>query len=84
MVRKYSESIILGLVLAGSFLLMWTLNGNNFIQPDNLQSMAFQLRTKSSLAMMITMLTSGINLSIISSANLTGIVIAMILTSGSA
>jgi simple sugar transport system permease protein len=44
--------------------------------------MAFQLPELGilSLAMMVTMLTGGINLSIISSANLSGIIIAMILT----
>ena len=66
------------------FLLMWALNGNQFIQFDNFQSMAFQLPELGilSLAMMITMLTAGINLSIIASANLTGIITALILTRG--
>jgi simple sugar transport system permease protein len=84
MSRKYSETIVLALVLLGSVLFMWALNGRNFVQLDNFQSMAFQLPELGilSLAMMITMLTAGINLSIISTANLTGIVIAMILTSG--
>jgi simple sugar transport system permease protein len=70
--------------MLGSILFMWGLNGMIFLQPDNFQSMAFQLPELGvlSLAMMITMLTAGINLSIISTANLTGIVIAMILTSG--
>jgi simple sugar transport system permease protein len=84
MSRKYSETIVLALVLLGSILFMWALNGMNFVQLYNFQSMAFQLPELGvlSLAMMITMLTAGINLSIISTANLTGIVIAMILTSG--
>jgi simple sugar transport system permease protein len=84
MSRKYSETIVLALVMLGSILFMWGLNGMIFLQPDNFQSMAFQLPELGvlSLAMMITMLTAGINLSIISTANLTGIVIAMILTSG--
>jgi simple sugar transport system permease protein len=84
MLRKYSETIVLGLVLLASFGFMAVMNGRNFIQPANLQSMAFQLPELGilSLAMMIAMLTSGINLSIIASANLTGIVIALVLTSG--
>jgi simple sugar transport system permease protein len=84
MTRKYSETIVLALVLLGSILFMWALNGMNFVQLYNFQSMAFQLPELGvlSLAMMITMLTAGINLSIISTANLSGIVIAMILTSG--
>jgi simple sugar transport system permease protein len=84
MSRKYSETIVLALVMVGSLLFMWALNGTIFLQLDNFQSMAFQLPELGvlSLAMMISMLTAGINLSIISTANLTGIVIAMILTSG--
>lgn len=82
MYRKHTELIILGLVLAAVFFLMGLLNGSYFFQVDNFRSMAFQLPELGilSLAMMITMLTGGINLSIIASANLTGIVVAMILT----
>ncbi len=80
--RKLSQSSILGLVMIGVFFLMWILNGSSFVRPGNLQSMAFQLPELGilSLAMMITMLTAGINLSIIASANLSGIVTALILT----
>lgn len=80
--RKFSETVILGLVMIGVFLLMWTLNGSSFVKIGNFQSMAFQLPELGilSLAMMITMLTAGINLSIIASANLTGIITALILT----
>jgi simple sugar transport system permease protein len=79
---RVSTTIILGLVMIGAFLLMWGLNGNQFLRVGNIQSMAFQLPELGilSLAMMVTMLTAGINLSIIASANLTGIVIALILT----
>jgi simple sugar transport system permease protein len=61
---------------------MWILNGGRFLQIESLQSMGFQLPELGilSLAMMITMLTAGINLSIIASANLSGIVMALILT----
>jgi ribose/xylose/arabinose/galactoside ABC-type transport system permease subunit len=61
---------------------MWALNGSQFVQFENIQSMAFQLPELGilSLAMMITMLTSGINLSIIASANLSAITAALILT----
>ncbi len=80
--RKLSQSSILGLVMVGVFFLMWLLNGSAFVRPANLQSMAFQLPELGilSLAMMVTMLTAGINLSIIASANLSGIVTALILT----
>jgi len=79
---KLSETIILLLVMVAVFLLMWALNGSLFLQPRNFQSMAFQLPELGllALAMMITMLTGGINLAIIASANLSGIVMAMILT----
>jgi simple sugar transport system permease protein len=80
--RKYSDLLILGLAMVAVFLLMWLLNGSQFFHLGNFQSMAFQLPELGilSLAMMITMLTGGINLSIISSANLSGIITAMILT----
>jgi len=68
--------------MVGAFILMWLLNGSQFLQLGNFQSMAFQLPELGilSLAMMITMLTAGINLSIIASANISGIVTALILT----
>jgi simple sugar transport system permease protein len=61
---------------------LWALTGSDFMNLGNLQSMAYQMPELGilSLAMMITMLTAGINLSIIASANLSGIVMAMILT----
>jgi simple sugar transport system permease protein len=81
-IRKYSDTIILSLVLAAVLFLMWLLNGRQFFQLGNFQSMAFQLPELGilSLAMMVTMLSGGINLSIIASANLTGIITALILT----
>lgn len=82
MFRKYSESIILIFVMLGVFLLLGILSGRDFFQSANFQSMAFQLPELGilSLAMMVTMLTAGINLSIIASANISGIIAAMILT----
>lgn len=82
MERKYSDSLVLLLTLAGVIGLMWLLNGSDFMNLGYFQSMAFQLPELGmlSMAMMITMLTAGINLSIIASANLSGIVMALILT----
>jgi simple sugar transport system permease protein len=79
---KYSETLILVLVMMAVFFLMWILNGSQFFQVGNFQSMAFQLPELGvlSLGMMVTMLTGGINLSIIASANLSGIITALILT----
>ncbi len=82
MKRALSENLILFLVLAGIFGLMAGLNGAQFFSIGNIQSMAFQMPELGilSMAMMITMLTAGINLSIIASANLSSIVIALVLT----
>lgn len=82
MSNKVSEFSILLLVLIGVLVLMSLLNGSNFLSLNNFQSMAFQMPELGilSLAMMITMLTSGINLSIIATANLAGIVTATIMT----
>jgi len=79
---KLSQSYILGLVTAAIVLLMWLLNPRQFLTLGNFQSMAFQLPELGllSMAMMVTMLTGGINLSIIATANMTGIVTALILT----
>jgi simple sugar transport system permease protein len=79
--KKHSELFILALVLVLAFLLMWALSPAKFLQLGNFQSMAFQLPELGllSVAMMITMLTGGINLSIIASANLSGIVTAIVL-----
>lgn len=80
--RKYSENLILILALVGIVVLMGVVNGRQFFQVSNFQAMAFQLPELGilSLAMMITMLTAGINLSIIASANLTAIVAALIMS----
>ena len=79
---KFSDTVILGLALVSIILFMGVINGAQFFQIKNIQSMAFQLPELGllSLAMMVTMLTAGINLSIIASANLAGIVTAIILT----
>ena len=79
---KLSQSYILGLIMVAVFILMWIFNPAQFLSFGNLQSMAFQLPELGllSMAMMVTMLTGGINLSIIATANMTGIVTALILT----
>jgi simple sugar transport system permease protein len=83
MLRKYSELSVLLVMLAAVALLMTVLNGSQFMNLGNIQSMAYQLPELGilTLAMMVTMLTSGINLSIIATANLSGIIMAYILTS---
>jgi len=80
--RALSDNLILVLVLLGIIALMAGLNGVQFFSARNFQSMAFQMPELGilAMAMMITMLTAGINLSIIASANLTSIVIALLLS----
>jgi simple sugar transport system permease protein len=79
--RKHSDLAILAAVMVAVFVIMWLLSGSMFFHVGNFQSMANQLPELGllSLAMMVTMLTGGINLSIIASANLSGIVAAIIL-----
>jgi simple sugar transport system permease protein len=80
--RKLSHFSILLVVMVLVILLMWGLTGSNFMNLGNFQSMAYQMPELGilTLAMMIAMLTSGINLSIIATANLSGIVMAIVLT----
>ncbi len=68
------------LALVGGFALAL---GKGFFSGANLQSIAFQLPELGilTLAMMIAMITGGINLSIIAAANLAGIATAWVLTS---
>lgn len=80
--RKSSHFSVLLVALVVVILMMWLLNGSNFMSIGNFRSMSYQLPELGilTLAMMIAMLTAGINLSIIASANLSGIVMAMIIT----
>jgi simple sugar transport system permease protein len=82
MFRKISHFSILLFVIVLVLVLMGVMAGKDFLNLGNFQSMAFQLPELGilTLAMMIAMLTSGINLSIIATANLSGIVMALILT----
>ncbi len=64
------------------FILMYALNGGKYIDKYNLASMAYQLPIIGFLAvgMMFTMLTGGINLAIVSNANLNGLIIWVVLS----
>ena len=63
-------------LLVAVVALMALANPGRFLSPGNLESLAYQLPMLAflSFGMMISMLTGGINLAIVSSANLTGIV----------
>ena len=76
-----NEMKILSLILLLTFALMSVLSPSHFLRLETFQGMAFQLPELGllSLAMMITMLTGGINLSIIATANISAIFSAMIL-----
>jgi simple sugar transport system permease protein len=76
-----NEYALLGIIIVTMVLLMGILNPSRFFRITNLQSMAFQLPELGllSLGMMLVMLTGGINLSIIATANLSGILMALVL-----
>src|SRR6202048_4417962 len=70
---------LLLLALSGVFAIAI---GDRFFSVNTLQSMAFQMPELGilSLAMMLALLSGGLNLSIIATANLTGLTIAFVLT----
>ncbi|MDR3210831.1 MAG: ABC transporter permease [Planctomycetota bacterium] len=69
------------LTMLAVFALMAYINGDKFLSAYNIGSMAYQLPIIGllSVGMMISMLTGGINLSIIANANLNGIIIWQVL-----
>ena len=81
MLRNYSHIFILLGFMIVVVVLMWGFSSGHFMTLENFQSMAYQMPELGllSLAMMIVMLTSGINLSIIATANMSSIVMALIL-----
>lgn len=72
----------LALITLAVFLVMALLSPDKFLSVQNLTSMAFQFPEFAilALAMTITMLTGGIDLSVVGIANMTAIVAALILT----
>lgn len=79
--RIIRENIVLMAVMVVVYLLMLLLNGPQFTSLQNISSMAYQLPILGLLAigMGISMLSGGINLSIIATANFNGIIIAITL-----
>lgn len=69
-------------ILAGALLILSLLSPDSFLTFGTFQGMAFQLPELGllSMAMMVAMLTGGINLSIISTANISAISAALILS----
>ncbi len=76
-----NEFAVLSLIILGVLILMGALNPVRFFRISNLQSMAFQMPELGllSLGMMLIMITGGINLSVIATANIAGIVSALVM-----
>ena len=79
--RKVSANRSLVIILVAIVVLMSVLNPRRFPTPGNLISMAYQLPIIAflSLGMMVAMLSGGINLAIVATANFTGIVTVLLL-----
>jgi len=84
-VKNY-QIIVLNSILAFLIVIMTILTKGGILRPESLQAVAFQMPLLGllTLAQMVPMLTGGIDLSIISNANLAGIIVALILTRVSA
>ncbi|AEV29335.1 permease component of ribose/xylose/arabinose/galactoside ABC-type transporters [Sphaerochaeta pleomorpha str. Grapes] len=78
---KKDELTVLSMIMVAVLVVMGVFTGGSFFSLGNLQGMAFQLPELGILAfsMMVVLITGGINLSIIASANMTGITTALIL-----
>lgn len=72
----------LAVIAVGVFVLMAALSPDRFLSVQNMTSMAFQFPEFAilALAMTLTMLTGGIDLSVVGIANLSAIVAALIMT----
>lgn len=81
---KHSSEVTLFGIFLAVFVLMSVLSPNKFLTMNNIKTMAFQIPEFGlmSIAMMIAILTGGINLSITTGAALSSIVAAFILSSG--
>jgi simple sugar transport system permease protein len=81
-IRKDPASTYLVVLLAALMGLFTLILPGQFFRTANLQSMAFQVPELGilSIAMMVTMLSGGINLAIVATANMAGILSAYILT----
>ena len=79
---QYSTEGRLAIFLVALIVFFLLLIGRKFVGRDNLESMAFQLPELGilSLAMMVSLLHGGVNLSIISTANLSALTTAYLLT----
>lgn len=83
MLGKFSKESTLGVILLGLFLFM-SVFAPGFLDSYNLHNMMFQLPELGilALAMMVVIITAGIDLSLTFVAALAGVVIALMLTGG--
>ncbi|MDY3003204.1 MAG: ABC transporter permease [Christensenella hongkongensis] len=81
-VAKDINLTILIVAIAGIIIVLSAILGNKFLSPMNFQSMAYQIPEFGfiALAMMICMLTGGIDLSVVSVATMSSVLAAMIMT----
>jgi len=79
---KYSKTIVLFTIMVGIIIIMSIFIPDKFLTVINFQSMASQIPEFGllALAMMVAMMTGGIDLSVVSITNLTGVIAAIILT----
>ena len=82
MMRLSSPEARLAIIAVAVFVVMAALSPDRFLSAQNMTSMAFQFPEFAilALAMTLTMLTGGIDLSVVGVANLSAIVAATILT----
>ena len=82
MLGKYSKTIVLFTIMVGIIIIMLIFIPDKFLTVINFQSMSSQIPEFGllALAMMIAMMTGGIDLSVVSITNLTGVIAAVILT----
>jgi ribose/xylose/arabinose/galactoside ABC-type transport system permease subunit len=73
---------MLGALIAGAVIIFGALAPSRFLSSDTLRAIAFQMPELGilSLAMMVPLMSGGLNLAIISTANLSALVMAAILT----
>jgi simple sugar transport system permease protein len=78
--KRNPDMAVLPFLLVGVIVVLSIATEGNFLSAGNFGSLASQLPELGllSLAMMVTMITAGINLSIISTANLVGVVMVLI------
>ena len=82
MKKRLSQEWILLIIFAIVFAIMSVISPDKFFSVQNLRSMCFQVPEFGlfALAMMVTILTGGINLSVITSGTLGGVLGAMVLS----